>query len=253
MKIRKYIFYIIILLVFVSCSLDDSVIKPADSVSLVLDYEVGLDIAEPSGLTYDPNTQTLWLVNDPPNNKIYNISLEGELLETLSFVGDDLEGIAYDIDANTLWIAEEALCEIVNVSLSGEEIERIDIPVSQYSTGSGLEGLCIVSPEEFYLLIEKDPGRFIEFNPELPSITETVVNFADDFSGICYNAERDGFWIVSDESEKLYLWDSENGVREEYSLYFPKAEGIIYVADTNSFYIVSDSEEKLYKFHIEER
>ena len=105
---------------------------------------------------------------------------------------------------------------------------------------------------DFYLLKEKNPGFFIEVSPEFTILSETEITFADDFSGICYDSTRDGFWIVSDESEMLYLWDLTNGVREQFSLNFPKAEGVVFIAETNIFYIVSDSEQKLYKFHLEE-
>jgi len=250
MNIKILIIIFISFLLF-SCDISDSTTEPQNQISLILDYEIELSIEEPSGLTYDPNTQTLWTVNDPDNNKIYNISLEGELLETLSFTGDDLEGIAYDDSTNTLWVADELTSEIINVSLQGEELQRVPLSVSQYSSGSGLEGLCIGNSGEFYLLKEKNPGIFIEVNPDLLSITETIITFADDFSGICYDSEKDGFWIISDESEKLYLWDLVNGVREEYSLDIPKAEGVVFIAETNSFYIVSDSEQKLYKYHLE--
>jgi len=250
MNIKILIIIFISFLLF-SCDISDSTTEPQNQISLILDYEIELSIEEPSGLTYDPNTQTLWTVNDPDNNKIYNISLEGELLETLSFTGDDLEGIAYDDITNTLWVADELTSEIINVSLQGEELQRVPLSVSQYSSGSGLEGLCIGNSGEFYLLKEKNPGIFIEVNPDLLSITETIITFADDFSGICYDSEKDGFWIISDESEKLYLWDLVNGVREEYSLDIPKAEGVVFITETNSFYIVSDSEQKLYKYHLE--
>ncbi len=238
------------LFALISCSVQDSPMEPQDQINLVLDFVVELDMPEPSGLTYDPNTQTLWTVNDPDNNKIYNISLEGELLETLTFIGDDLEGVAFD--TNTLWVADELTSEIINVSLQGEELQRVTLAVSQYSAGSGLEGLCLGDSGEFYLLKEKEPGLFIEVSHDFTTLTETELSFADDYSGIYYDSTRDGFWIVSDESEKLYLWDLTNGVREQYSLNIPKAEGVVFIAETNTFYIVSDSEHKLYKFHLEE-
>ena len=253
MGINKYLTFVILLFIFISCSLDENITESGDSYILVLDSEIELDLAEPSGLTYDLNTQTIWTVNDPPNNKIYNLSLEGELLQTLDFIGDDLEGIAFDLSTNTLWIAEEGTSEIINISLQGEELQRIELSVSQYSTGSGLEGLCLGSLGEFYILKEKDPGLFIEVSADFTTLLETELSFADDYSGICYDSTRDGFWIVSDKSEMLYLWDLTNGVREQYSLGFSKAEGIVFIAETNTFYIVSDSEEKLYKFHLEER
>jgi len=253
LDINKYLTLVILLYILISCSLSESSTEPEEAYILVLDSEIELDLAEPSGLTYDPNTQTLWTVNDPPNNKIYNISLDGELLQTLDFVGNDLEGITFDLSTNTLWIAEEGTSEIINISLQGEELQRIELSISQYTPGSGLEGLCLGNSGMFYLLKEKDPGLFIEVSQDFTTLTETELSFADDYSGIYYDSTRDGFWIVSDESEMLYLWDLTNGVREQYSLGFSKAEGIVYIAETNSFYIVSDSEEKLYKFHIEER
>ncbi|MDA3813196.1 MAG: SdiA-regulated domain-containing protein [Candidatus Cloacimonetes bacterium] len=246
----KYFIFALMLFALISCSVQDSPMEPQDQINLVLDFVVELDMPEPSGLTYDPNTQTLWTVNDPDNNKIYNISLEGELLETLTFIGDDLEGVAFD--TNTLWVADELTSEIINVSLQGEELQRVTLAVSQYSAGSGLEGLCLGDSGEFYLLKEKEPGLFIEVSHDFTTLTETELSFADDYSGIYYDSTRDGFWIVSDESEKLYLWDLTNGVREQYSLNIPKAEGVVFIAETNTFYIVSDSEHKLYKFHLEE-
>ena len=253
MGINKYLTFVIILLFFISCSLDENITESEDSYILVLDSEIELDLAEPSGLSYDPTTQTLWTVNDPPTNQIYNISLDGELLQTLNFVGNDLEGIAFDLSTNTLWIAEEETSEIINISLQGEELQRVDLSISQYTSGSGLEGLCLGSSGEFYLLKEKDPGLFIEVSQDFTTLTETELSFADDYSGIYYDSTREGFWIVSDESEMLFLWDLTNGVREQYPLNFPKAEGIVFIAETNTFYIVSDSEQKLYKFHLEER
>jgi uncharacterized protein YjiK len=239
------------MLLFANCSISEDSSEPETQPVLVQDFEVSIDVEEPSGLTYDPNTQTLWTVNDPPNNQIYNISLSGDLLQILDFVGDDLEGVAYDNSNNTLWVAEEGNSEIVNVSLQGDELQRIEVPYTSSSPNSGLEGLCIGPAGDFFLLKEKDPGIFIKFSSDFLDIQETELTFADDFSGISYDASRAAFWIVSDESETLYLWDEINGVREQYLLDFPKAEGIVYIADTGHFYMVSDSEQKLYKFHLE--
>ena len=251
----KNVFYftlLTLLLINVSCSeKKSSITEPEDQYSLVLESVIELDIEEPSGLTYDPNTGTLWTVNDPDNNKVYNISLTGELLQTLSYVGDDLEGIAYDNSTNSLWLAEEETSEIVNISLQGEELQRIELIISDYYGGTGLEGLCIGDSGEFYLLKERNPGLFIELSQDFSTLTEIDLSFADDYSGICYDSAREGFWIVSDESEKLYLWDSINGVREQFSLNFSKAEGIVFLPESQTFYIVSDSEEKLYKFSLQ--
>jgi len=242
---------ILILVLFTSCSIDENSTEPEEQSILVLDFEIDINVSEPSGLTYDPDTQTLWTVNDPPNNRAYNLSLTGDLLQTLDFTGDDLEGVAYDTNTGTLWLAEEGNFEIVNISLQGVELQRVQVPQSYPNSNSGLEGLCIGPAGDFILLKEKNPGLFIEFSSDFSGLQETELTFADDYSGICYDASRTAFWIVSDESEMLYLWDEVSGVREVYPLDFPKAEGIVYIVETGDFYMVSDSEQKLYKFHLE--
>ena len=56
MKNILYLTLILSLFAIISCSIDESTIEPGDSYILVLDFEIELDIAEPSGLTYDPTT-----------------------------------------------------------------------------------------------------------------------------------------------------------------------------------------------------
>jgi len=250
---RLIIFVMFVSVIFSACDLEEVVNEPDNQFILKKISEFDLEISEPSGLTYDPNTQTLWTVNDPDNNQVYNISLTGELIQTLDFVGEDLEGIAYDNSTNSLWIVEEGLMEIVNLSLEGEELLRIELPNHQNSSNAGLEGICIDNFGNLNLLKEKDPGLFIQLNQDYSIASEIELTFADDYSGIFFDETRNGFWIVSDESQTLYLWDSENGVREQFFLDIPKAEGIVYVAETGHVYIVSDSEQKLYKFHFEEQ
>jgi len=250
--LKLFVILIPILFLFVNCSINDDNNVSESQPVLVQDFEVNIDVEEPSGLTYDPNTQTLWTVNDPANNRVYNLSLAGDLLQTLDFVGDDLEGVAFDTTTNTLWLAEEGNFEIVNISLQGDELQRIEVPYSNPSPNSGLEGLCIGPDGDFFLLKEKNPGLFLKFSSDFQNLQETELTFADDYSGIFYDESRSAFWIVSDESETLYLWDEIEGVLESYPLDFPKAEGIVYVSETGHFYLVSDSEQKLYKFHIED-
>ncbi len=249
-KILKYSLFV--LFVIISCSMDEKITESISQYHLVLDSEIKLDFSEPSGLTYCPISQTLWVVNDSPANRIYNINLEGLTLQTFVIDGNDFEGISYDIITNTLWIVDEKTSEIINISLQGKEIKRIELPISQESSNSGLEGICLDSSGNIYLLKEKNPGKFYKINSDFTISTEIELTFASDYSGIWYDSSRDGFWIISDASEKLYLWDITNGIREQYSLNIPKVEGIVFVSDTNVFYLVSDSEAKLYKLHLEE-
>ncbi len=102
----KYLMLIIMLLLLISgCSLSES--QPTGVFfNLVLIDSFDLDILEPSDLCYDSTTNSLWTVSDN-TNLVYNIDFEGNIFQTLTYNGEDLEGITYDSAGNTLWIVEE--------------------------------------------------------------------------------------------------------------------------------------------------
>ena len=72
--------------------------KPAEPVAvgtlrLVTTY--ALDITEPSGLAINDSGTVLWTVTNNPD-KVYQLDTAGKVVRTLHYVGEDLEGIAYD-------------------------------------------------------------------------------------------------------------------------------------------------------------
>lgn len=68
-------------------------------------YTIGA--REPSGLTYDPEKDALWVVEDNGGG-IYLIQKRGEeILGAIIFKSEDLEGIALDNDGNLYIVCEE--------------------------------------------------------------------------------------------------------------------------------------------------
>ncbi|OQX89028.1 hypothetical protein B6D60_00290 [candidate division KSB1 bacterium 4484_87] len=248
MNQMKKIFLFTILLLG-SCSIHEKeVLQPSDS-RLQLIQAHRMEVTEPSGLSLDKSRQFLWTVNDPPSNQVYKIDLTGKIIETLTYSGDDLEGVTCDISEDALWIAEESKREIVKISFTGEELERHPIAISGNSK-NGLEGITMTRDGEIWLVNEKDPGELIQLTSDFSIKYQFVLSVATDYSGICADTTDGRFWVVSDESQLLFLWDKKNGVIEQYSLPFKKAEGIAVDFDNDLFYIVSDSEQKLYVFKI---
>jgi uncharacterized protein YjiK len=230
-----------------NCSLSET--QPTGVfLSLILIDSFDLEILEPSDLCYDSSTNSLWTVSDN-TNLIYNIDFEGNILQTLPYTGEDLEGISYDHASNTLWIVEEFASDAVNVSVSGEELARFDLPIEP-GTNSGAEGIFFSDDNNICVVKEKDPGVFYSFDSSFNLNEEITLDFAEDYAAITYDYSKAGFWIVSDQNQSIYLWDQQNGVREEYSLPFQKPEGIVFIAETDFFYLVSDSEQKLYKMQL---
>ncbi len=246
---KKNNLLIVIFLVFYiySCNIEDSVTNQHES-NLNLISEIDLRISEPSGLSLGKDNATLWTVSDN-SNRVYNISLNGQLIKELKYEGNDLEGIVYNSVDNTLWLAEEQLREIVQIDMNGNELDRqeIDLPGSG---NSGFEGVCLDSLQGKYLLNEKIPQLWASLASDFTVSQQIEINEMEDLSGITYDKSRDLFWIVSDQTRVLFLWSPSQGIVKSFDLPFAKAEGVAVNPQLNLIYIVSDQTQKLYIYDI---
>lgn len=217
---------------------------PVKTLRLVASFAI--DRAEPSDLAINETGTTLWTVTNDPDS-IYQLDLTGRRVKTLKYAGHQLEGIAYDATDQTLWAAEENRREIVHLDLDGNVLATYPLNLTG-EANSGLEGICLNAAGGIFVLNEKNPGLFITLDPAIAITTRDTLTFARDYSGLSYDPASGSFWIVSDQSERLYLWSKATGVTKEYVLPFPKAEGVAFDPATNRIYIVSDIENKLYVY-----
>ncbi len=208
-----------------------------------------LAITEPSGLAINDSGTTLWTVTNNPD-QVYQLALDGTTVKRLHYEGEDLEGIEYDRSDQTLWVVEENRREIVHLDLNGDVLskQRLDLIGEK---NSGLEGICLDNQGRMFVLNEKNPGLFLELGTDLLISAEHRLGFADDYSGLSSDLQEGCFWIVSDKAQRLFLWSKRNGLLQEYSLPFPKAEGVAVDATAKLMYVVSDSENKLYVYRLE--
>ena len=217
--------------------------------------EYSIEIRDPSGLALDPDGETLWAVSDNPGHGIYRITFQGEISEQIEMDSDDLEGIIVDPNDHTLWVVEEKLRQIVNISRTGEELNRIQLDISGEVKNDGLEGIT-VNPQtgHFYVVNEANPRQLHELNPQMEIIRTTNINFSgifevEDLSGISYNIVENSLWIVSDTSEKIVVTDLQGNPIKAYKIDVFDPEGIAVKAEERIVFIVSDSDRKLYVFN----
>ena len=234
-----------LVLLAISCSLNEPTenVRSVHSLKLIDSY--ALDVKEPSGLALAPDGNSLWTVSDH-TNQVFQLSLSGKILQTLSYKGRDLEGIAIDTLKHTFWVAEEHSRELVELDSTGSELQRHRI--LQGYDNSGLEGLCIDAEHHFFTIKEKRPGLFISLNPDFTVKNKMEITFARDFSGLCADTLLNRFWILSDQDESLFYWDLKQGVLAQYKLEISSPEGIAIDFVKGIFYVVSDSESRLYVF-----
>ena len=214
-----------------------------------------LNIKDPSALALDPDSETLWTVSDNPGGGIYRISFQGKILQHIEMDSDDLEGIIVDPVDNTLWVVEEKMRQLVNISRDGIELNRIQLNIDGDIENDGPEGIT-VNPNtgHFYVVNEKNPRQLHELNPQMEIVNTTTINFTgifqlEDLSGISYNLIENTLWIVSDTSEKIVVTDLNTNPIKAYNIDVFDPEGIAVKADERIVFVVSDSERKLYVFN----
>jgi uncharacterized protein YjiK len=222
--------------------------EPEPGVNITLTSSYALTVDEPSGLALAADGQSLYTVSDQ-TNRIYHLNLTGETIATLPYVGDDLEGIAYDSRTGNLWVVEEQLAEIVELNPAGYLRARHPVDFGMEAMPA-LEGICFQgAAAEIFVLQEKNPPRILRLSDY--AIAESwQPEFALDFSGITADAVSGRFWIVSDESGNLVNWDLSDGVIDQFSLGFTKAEGVAFDGD-KTIYVVSEAEARLYVFSLD--
>lgn len=209
---------------------------------------VKLTVPEPSGLDLTFNKDGFWTVSDD-NSTVYRLDKQGNVLRSFRVRGVDLEGIAV-LDENTIAVVLERNREVILLDTLGNEIKRKKLDLKG-ELNSGLEGITYDNVNhKFYLVNEKSAGLLIELDKNLNEIKRIELPFAKDYSGICYEKEKDVLWILSDESQKILITDKTGNLLEEYNTTIEQAEGIALDYDNDLLYIVSDIKEELYEYSI---
>ncbi len=235
-----------------SLPIDDD--EPTELV-LIADYQ--LQINDPSGLTIDMSGDFLWTVSDDPGQHVYAISFTGQILDVLTnYAGDDLEGITMNPNDGTLWVAEERLRQIIQLTTEGIELQRINVPVESNNPNDGLEGIAW-NPlnNHVYVLNEKNPRKFIEFDTEFNVVRSVEVNleapyFMGDLAGLFFVHQTGELWFVSDDSKKIVVTDLDINPLRTYPLPLDKFEGIAVDIENERLYLVNDRINRLFVYEL---
>jgi uncharacterized protein YjiK len=245
-QIYKILIFVIVLLVY-SCSKDSY--EPDNTLSkLELINKFEINIEEPSGLTLDTNKGILYTVSDN-SNKLYKITKEGVVLQEYEINATDLEGVCiYNSD---LLLANEQKKQLIQYNTLSGSSTVYSINYSNNSLNSGIEGVAYNKTDNLiYILNEKNPGELLILNNNFIVIDSYILNFANDYSGICYSSKDNVLWITSDESSTINKCDLKGNLIKSYNINVNKCEGIALDINSGIIYVISDSESKMYLFKI---
>ena len=212
-----------------------------------------VEVGEPSGLAYDPKTNTLWTVSDGGGG-LSQLNTRGELLREIDFTSNDLEGIAYKPSTNTFLLAEERNREILEIDRQGKILWVAKVP-TDYSwwnlrqRNHGIEGVAYDQKSgSIFVVNEKSPKVVIELI-EGDVITRSFeIVEAGDLSGIHFDDKTGNLLVISHESRKVMEFTTDGKLVSSFTIDVPKAEGITKDTDGN-IYIISETSNMLYVYN----
>ena len=226
-----------------SCNDQDEAVPDNDDLELISSYKI--DVAEPSGLAVNSEGDVLYTVSDH-TAQIYKLSTTGNVIQTLDYVGNDLEGVS-TFKGNKLLLAEERTKEIVVFDIETGSYLKHRINYKNNDENSGIEGVTYNSTDgTIFILNEKNPGNLIRLRADFSIIAAYELDFASDYSGIFYDSSSNSLWIVSDQNKTINKCTLTGELVKAYSISVTQAEGIAIANDR--IFVVSDAEAKLYTF-----
>ncbi|MCC5869228.1 MAG: SdiA-regulated domain-containing protein [Gammaproteobacteria bacterium] len=225
---------------------------PGQSLALLAVYDIA--VSDPSGLALDYDGVHLWTVSDDPGMGMYQLTRQGEVVRHVPFASDDLEGIVVDPANLTLWVVEERLRQILNVTRDGVILSRTAVDVPANRPNDGLEGITInTRTGDFFVVNEKNPRLLLRLDRDLEILETVPIDFTGpfamgDLSGISYDPVENMLWIISDESRRIVVIDMQYNPVRVYQTGIVKGEGIAVDPDNRRVYAVCDEESRLYVY-----
>jgi uncharacterized protein YjiK len=231
-------------LFIVSCNDSETDSTEKYFLNPIAEIDLSSFLSEPSGIVYNSITNSFYVVSDTIS-KIFEIDLEGNLLNAININADDLEGISLSKNLDTIYVVEESDHLITSFLTNGSKIGSISINVSTNSSNS-LEGITIDDRYNIFVINEKAPRYLIKLENNL-EVSRVEITAVKDLSDICYDPILDCMWIISDESEKIIKITNSGSVIAQWQIPFSKGEGITLVND--KIYVVRDSDAKMFIFN----
>jgi uncharacterized protein YjiK len=219
------------------------------SGNLTLAGEFDLEIPEPSGLCLGADGKSLWMVSDD-DGCVYRTDLEGKVLSRFETGLRDLEGIA-TVDGETVAVLAEREREIVVFSNEGKLLRRgkIGLPGDD---NYGPEGLSYDRDAREFVVVNEVAGLLIRMDEEFRESSRKELRFAQDYSSITVDAERDELWVMSDLSGSIYLLTEQLDMVTSFSTNIQQLEGIAVDHANHRIYVVSDPLSRLYVMDFED-
>ncbi len=223
------------------------------------------NLQEPSGIDFHSKRKTLFVVGD--EGDIYELSLNGKIIQQNHIEDTDLEGITHDPETGFLYCAVEGPEEIIELDPQTLKSLRVFSIPRKYkgSTvmkkgGQGIEaitfvpdighphgGTFFIANQSFELGKTDELSALFELTLPLKAKDETTITIMQchlpdivDLSGIFFNRESGYLMVISDKTNTLFEIHPSGNIGQRYSLPGKDQEGFTF--DNNGLvYVAQDS------------
>jgi uncharacterized protein YjiK len=237
----------------------------------ITEFKIPGVVGNASGITYDSERKTLWVVVNNPTYML-ELDLHFNLLRRIELKNfEDTEGIAY-VDKGYYLLADER-DQAISLAKIRDETKQLDKNALQQivlnidgHNNKGLEGIAVDHvTNTIYAVRERDPMKLIKVTGFIENKNRIKIEnydqikiddlYMDDLSGLHFDGSTKHLLILSHESQilaeldlkgnKVSYMDLERGFNS-LSHSIPQAEGVT-LDDKGNLYIVSEPN-YLYRF-----
>ncbi len=223
---------------------------PAFAVQYDLVETLSLGV-RPSGMDYNPDNDTLWIVEDRGGG-IYEIQKRGEeIVGEIRFKSKDLEGIAYNVDKGTLFVTEERERAILEITKDGKLLNTIEVPM-QYDEADinyGFEGVTYdASTGNLFIANEKNPTAILEVAPDGEIVDSFELDDVEELADVSLDKKTGNLIVLTQDPNLIVEFTKDGTLVDVFDLAaVPSPEG--FTMDNDGFlYVVSDDPQRLYVF-----
>ncbi len=240
--------------IFLSCKNENKKCSPVSGIFPVKIKKKNI-LEEPSGLSIDISSKSLWTVCDETAS-IVKMDYCGNIIS--SFKAKtwqkeiDLEGIHFDKKTKSLLIAVEDNSKnkdengIIIYNKLGNKIKEHRIMGYGNGKNDGFEAITKIK-NYIYVAKEKSNPTIIKLDNNFKKISQRDMSeHLEDISGMAYSGKKEQIFVLSEDSSKVILFDyKSNKILKEISLNKNiKMEGIAFDIKNNQLYLVSDKNKK---------
>ncbi|CAA6804881.1 MAG: Unknown protein [uncultured Sulfurovum sp.] len=204
-------------------------------------------IPEASGISFCQDTKTLIVAND--EGTFYELTSSGKILSKHKLGKYDLEGVVCENDRLMFAVEDGAILEVNRKTLKSKEL-KLKGKGFKLSKKAGIEGIA-KKGDLYYLSIQAKKKKdakllVVKAGANYAKVIEVINHGIIDSAGLEFHHKK--FYVVSDNKDKLYLYDlKKEKVLKKIKLPKFAQEGITF--DNNNFVYFADDDGAVFKYH----